>query len=105
AKIRELTFQLILAPWSVTAGLYAANCSAAQAGRSDLSQILGGGQVDRDADYAFSVFQGLTDLPMEKATRCQRLPEREQVLWTVVSLKRFCDRVLTALYATMTEPS
>ncbi|HYL13585.1 MAG TPA: hypothetical protein VEV41_11150 [Terriglobales bacterium] len=35
----------------------------------------------------------------------QRLSEREQVLWAIVTLKRFRDRVLTALYATMTEPS
>jgi hypothetical protein len=34
----------------------------------------------------------------------QRLSEREQVLWTVVSLERFRDRVLTALYAAMAEP-
>jgi hypothetical protein len=37
--------------------------------------------------------------------RSQRLPEREQVLWAIVTLKRFRDRVLTALYATMTESS
>jgi hypothetical protein len=29
----------------------------------------------------------------------------EQVLGAIVTLKRFRDRVLTALYATMTEPS
>src|SRR5664280_69149 len=35
----------------------------------------------------------------------QRLPQREQVLCAIVTLKRFRDRVLTVLYATMTEPS
>ncbi len=35
----------------------------------------------------------------------QRLSEREQVLWAIVTLKRFRDRVLAALYAAMTEPS
>jgi len=37
--------------------------------------------------------------------RSQRLSELEQVLWAIVTLKRFRDRVLTVLYATMTEPS
>jgi len=37
--------------------------------------------------------------------RSQRLSEFEQVLSAIVTLKRFRDRVLTVLYATMTEPS
>ena len=34
--------------------------------------------------------------------RSQRLAECEQVLWAIITLKRFRDRVLTVLYATMT---
>src|SRR5260370_33960005 len=36
--------------------------------------------------------------------RCQRLSQRGQVLWAIVTLKRFCGRFLAVLYAAMTEP-
>jgi hypothetical protein len=57
------------------------------------------------AELTLSLLIYFDDQVLVVVERSQRLPEREQVPWAIVPLKRFRDRVLTALYATMTEPS
>ncbi len=63
-----------------------------------------------DDKYFFQMRRGdllihFDDQLLVVVERRQRPSEREQVLWAIVTLKRFRDSVLTALYATMTEPS
>ena len=59
----------------------------------------------QSAELTLNLLIHLNDQLLVVAERSQRLSEREQVLWAIVTLKRFRDRVLTAFYATMTEPS
>jgi hypothetical protein len=63
-----------------------------------------------DDKYFFQMRRGdllihFDDQLLVVVERRQRPSEREQVLWAIVTLKRLRDSVLTALYATMTEPS
>jgi hypothetical protein len=64
-----------------------------------------GRRCSKTAELNLNLLIHFDDQLLVVVERSQRLPEREQVLWAIVTLKRLRDGILTALDATMTEPS